>query len=138
MGTKKGLAGKVSNEMLISILLLVLSCVLLSFKKRHRSELSFRIANTLSKQRSSSLTPKSLAAFYKKFKDTVDELDISNKPENIFNCDETSFTGCNRPPRVFCSKKLKAAHKTGPNNDKIAYTVQVNSQFTVQTNQFYK
>ena len=83
------------------------------------------MVNNLSKQRAGSLTPKTLAEFFKTVKESLQSLGLENKPGSIFNCDETSFSASYKPRKVFCDKKSNAVNKICPNNEKQTYTVQV-------------
>ena len=103
-----------------------------SFKARHKSKLSSKTANNLTRNRAGCLTPKSLADYFKILGETLENLGIKDRPENIFNCDETSFSGINRPKKVFCNKKVKAVNRISPNNEKQTYTVQVSYYLKIE------
>jgi hypothetical protein len=99
--------------------------LLISFRKRNKESLGFRVVNNLSKQRAGCLTPKTLAEFFNTIKENLTALGLEKKPGSIFNCDETSFSASYKPRKVFCDRKVNSVNKKCPNNEKQTYTVQV-------------
>ncbi len=63
--------------------------------------------------------------FYKTYKEKLIELDLLNKPENIWNSDETGVKCDGSDDPVFCAKGT-APHKITSNNFKEQFTVNVN------------
>jgi len=95
------------------------------FRNRHKDTLGLRLKNTISRQRACSLNEKSLGLFYDILKGEMDSLDLHNKPQNVFNCDESGFQSFGSRSKVFCSKKDANVHDLAVNNEKQSYTVQI-------------
>lgn len=53
------------------------------------------------------------------------ELDLHNKPKQIFNCDETNFASVCTKNKVFCEKGASKVNKINLNNEKQNYSVNV-------------
>ena len=64
--------------------------------------------------------------FYTLVESTIDRLGLRNKPQSIYNCDETCFTGCGKMVKVLAPKGLNRVNKLSNDNEKINYTVHVN------------
>ncbi|XP_053400930.1 uncharacterized protein LOC128557557 [Mercenaria mercenaria] len=61
------------------------------FLERHG--LSDRLAENISKARASMSTPAVVDEFFEFFREVMTQYDLLDKPERIFNCDETGWTG---------------------------------------------
>ena len=81
----------------------------------------------MAKKRATAITDENLEEFYDLIESTIDRLDLRNKPQNIYNCDETNFNGLGKTTKVFAPKGLKRVNKLSSDNEKINYTVQVNN-----------
>lgn len=57
--------------------------------------------------------------------DLVLKLGLKNKPQNVFNCDETNFSSASSNSRVFCDRGASSVNKISANNEKLNYSVQV-------------
>jgi hypothetical protein len=95
------------------------------FRNRWKDTLGFRLANNLNKQRAKCLTSKSVDDFFKLLADTVEKLGLSDKPQNIFNVDETCFSSEPSRAKVFAQKGASNVNRLTCNNEKLNYTVQV-------------
>ena len=58
-------------------------------------------------------------------KNVVDKLGLNNKPQNIFNVDETNLSSAAANNRVFARKGSSSVNKIVGNNEKQNYTIQV-------------
>lgn len=71
------------------------------------------------------MTNNVLDDFYNKLSEKITELNLENKPQNIFNADETGFM-CNPGlQKVFCRKGSKNVLNLNVNNEKEMYSVMV-------------
>jgi hypothetical protein len=96
-----------------------------SFRRRWRDVLGFRLSNKLAKQRAISVDERSIQQFYDLVQKTINELGLTDKPQNIYNVDETNFSGAPSNVRVFCRRGSANVNNLTSNNEKINYTVQV-------------
>lgn len=55
----------------------------------------------MTKKRVEAITDENLDDFYSLVEATIDRLGLKEKPQNIYNCDETNFTGRGKITRVF-------------------------------------
>jgi len=94
------------------------------FRNRHKETLGYRLKNTISKQRACSLNSSTLNQFYNIIEGELTELNLHNRPQNIFNCDETGFQSYGSRSKVFCSKKDSNVNELANNNEKQTYTMQ--------------
>ncbi|KAL3668430.1 hypothetical protein V7S43_019049 [Phytophthora oleae] len=72
-------------------------------------ELSVRQVQLLDVKRASASTPDAVINYYKNLKKVLEKLDLLDKPERIWNCDETGIFLLGRGrERVICPKGLRA------------------------------
>jgi hypothetical protein len=93
------------------------------FKKRWRKELSVRMAQNVPKNRAEALTTENVNRFFANIIELYKSLEIFDKPQNIFNVDETGFCGDQGTKRILCRKGSKNPAKIVGNNEKTMYTV---------------
>lgn len=80
----------------------------LSFKKRHH--LSIRKPEPLEHTRNTQTNPFTVYGFFDLLEATISELNLAGKPQQIWNCDETSF--CHDPNKTkVVSEKGKICHR---------------------------
>jgi hypothetical protein len=70
-------------------------------------ETSERLAQNLPSNRAQSLTPAKIDVCFQMCLKYYDFLDIHAKPQNIYNCDESGFSGNQGSKRVLCKKGIK-------------------------------
>ena len=75
---------------------------LILFKQRHHKILSSRIAKNLDVNRAVALNNNSLDQFFQTCQKYFDFLQIHNKPQNIYNVDETGFSGSQGSTKILC------------------------------------
>ena len=95
-----------------------------SFKKRWSSKLSRRKPQKIEQLRAKACNEDIAKHFYETLKEKLIELDIMDKPENIWNSDETGVMCDGSDDPVFCAKG-SAPHKITGNNFKEMFTVNV-------------
>ncbi|KAJ8951729.1 hypothetical protein NQ318_012580 [Aromia moschata] len=61
------------------------------FEKRWKEQLSRRVAQNLPMNRAKACSDEILEDFYNKIKQAIERNKLENKPQNIFNCDESGF-----------------------------------------------
>ena len=76
----------------------------LSFMKRHKKSISLRKPEALSKARARGVNKESVQKFYDILKTVIAEFGLQDKPQNIFNVDESGFPMNNRPEKVVGEK----------------------------------
>ena len=74
------------------------------FKQRHHKILSSRIAQNLAVNRAVALNNKSLDQFFQTCQKYFDFLQIHDKPQNIYNVDETGLSGSQGSTKILCKK----------------------------------
>ncbi|RMZ99969.1 Jerky [Brachionus plicatilis] len=97
----------------------------LIFRHRWNERLSFRTTNNLSSTRAASCTIKVLDHFYDLLERKLKALGLKNKPQNVFNVDETGFLCAPGKKKVFCKRAQSRVANVSFNNDKTMFTVQV-------------
>jgi hypothetical protein len=93
-----------------------------SFRGRH-PDVRLRIAQNLPSDRAKASSPKIVDEFFKKVHDVYTEHNLWDRPENIFNCDESGYQADQGKLRILCDKSLKNAKRLTGNNTKQSYTV---------------
>ena len=83
----------------------------------------------MAKNRAKSVTKQSLEGFYSLVEAQLNQLDLHDKPQNIFNCDETNFASEGTKNKVFCEKGASNINKLASNNEKLNYSVNVSHSF---------
>lgn len=99
--------------------------VLFRFKHRWRESLSFKFAQNISENRAAACSKKVVDNFFDLLTRKCEELNLKNKPKNIFNVDETGFMCSPGNKKMFFRRGSSIVEKIGLNNDKTMYTVQV-------------
>lgn len=94
-----------------------------AFEKRWKQQISNRVAQNLPKNRAMAGHPDILMDFYTKLNDIMTKLDITNKPQNVYNCDETGFQTDAGKQRVLCKRGSKNPNKLVGSVTKASYTV---------------
>ena len=94
----------------------------LCFKKRWSLQLSERKTKNISSLRASSCTDNIINKFFETCKAIYENANFSNKPTNIWNCDETGFSGDQGAKTVIVRKVIKIPLALTGNNEKISYT----------------
>jgi hypothetical protein len=61
----------------------------------------------LSIARAQSASKEKLESYYKKLSTGLTKYNLHDKPEHIFNVDETSVTTEHSPPKIVCNKETK-------------------------------
>lgn len=98
---------------------------LAGFQKRWKNQLSRRIAQNLPKNRAEACSDEVMRDFAKKLKATIERNNLENKPQNIFNCDETGFQTDVGIQKILCRKGSRNPHKVVGSVTKSTYTVLV-------------
>ena len=73
------------------------------FLKRHQ-ELSLRKPEALSMGRASGMNKLKVGRYFDLLQDTLNQNDLMNKPDFIYNVDETGITEVHKPPKVIAGK----------------------------------
>ena len=97
----------------------------LAFESRWKDQLSRRVSQPLPANRAFACNNRVVDDFFDKLSASVDRLDIRNKPQNIFNVDETGFSTDIGKQNFYCKRGLKNPHKVVASSTKTQYTVQV-------------
>lgn len=86
---------------------------LTSFLERNK-DISVRQAEGLSVARAQGMNREEVSAFFKLLKEEMIKNDLTNKPENIFNVDESGIQLINKPGKVLTAKGAKDVHVITP------------------------
>jgi hypothetical protein len=95
------------------------------FENRWKHELTRRVAQPLPANRAYACNAPVVDDFFEKLTAVYERLDLTGRPQNVFNVDETGFQtdiGCQK---IFCKRGAKNPHKTVASSNKTMYTVQV-------------
>ena len=84
------------------------------FLKRWESRLKSAKPSALDTYRAQSCTPESVAAYFTNLETTMARLDLLNKPQFVFNMDETGISPEHRPSNVLAPKNEKPNTVTSP------------------------
>ena len=95
------------------------------FEGRWKAELSRRVGQPLPANRAYACNRAVVDDFFDKLSAAVERLGLRDKPQNIFNVDETGFQTDIGSPKLFCKRGLRNPHKTVATTTKTMYTVQV-------------
>ena len=98
---------------------------LYGFEGRWRNEMTRRIGQPLPASRAYACNKVVVDDFFGKLNAAIDRLNIRNKPQNIFNVDETGFQTDIGDQKIFCKRGLRNPHKTVASSTKTMFTVQV-------------
>jgi len=75
--------------------------------------------------RAQSLNSTNLDLFFEMCQKYYDHLEMHDKPHNIYNVDESGFSGDQGGLKILCKKGMKTPSKISSSNDKIMYTVAI-------------
>lgn len=95
------------------------------FEKRWKDQLSRRVAQNLPKNRAEACSAEVLQDFYVKLKDAIQRNNLEQRPQNIFNCDESGFQTDVGIQKILCRKGSRNPHKVVGSVTKSTYTVLV-------------
>ncbi|KAI4455461.1 madf domain transcription factor [Holotrichia oblita] len=95
----------------------------IAFEKRWKQEISRRVAQNLPKNRALAGTHDVMLDFHNKIKELTEKYDLTNKPQNIFNCDETGFQTDAGTQKVLCKRGTRNPTKLVGSVSKGMYTV---------------
>jgi hypothetical protein len=65
----------------------------------------------------------SLDQFFEICRKYYDHLELNDKPQNIYNVDETGLSGSQGCTRILCKKGMKNPSRLTGNNEKVMFTV---------------
>ncbi|XP_054706657.1 tigger transposable element-derived protein 6-like [Uloborus diversus] len=86
---------------------------LTSFLERNK-DVSVRQAEGLSVARAQGMNREEVGAFFKLLEEEMVKHDLTNRPENIFNVDETGIQLINKPGKILTAKGAKDVHVITP------------------------
>ena len=92
------------------------------FEKRH-PDLSRRKSELLTTARARGLSPEVVSAFFDKYEKLLDDNDLNDKPECIFNLDETGFNTDLRAGKVYTQTAAANVYQKSPTCGKSSFTV---------------
>ena len=95
------------------------------FERRWKHELTRRAGQPMPANRAFACNEHVVNDFFEKLESAIDRLQIRNKPQNIFNVDETGFQTDIGQQKILCRRGMKNPHKTVATSTKTMYTVQV-------------
>jgi hypothetical protein len=95
------------------------------FENRWKNEITRRVAQPLPANRAYACNAAVVDDFFNKLSEVTGRLNLSAKPQNIFNVDETGFQTVIGSQWIFCRRGLRNPHKTVASSTKTMYTVQV-------------
>lgn len=95
----------------------------IAFERRWKHELSRRVAQNLPKNRALAGTHDVMLDFHNKIKELIEKYDLANKPQNIYNCDETGFQTDAGTQKVLCKRGSRNPTKLVGSVTKGMYTV---------------
>jgi len=87
-----------------------------SFKKRHKDEITLRKPDKLDRGRSRMANQTVMDQHFDLLKNTLVELDILDKPERIYNCDESGMAMDKMTSKVIVQRKSKQAYSESKGN----------------------
>ena len=73
---------------------------LYGFFKRWSEELASLTPRRLESTRAKATSPDIIENYYKNLQDKIEKYDLTDKPQHIYNIDETGITPDHRPPKV--------------------------------------
>ena len=95
------------------------------FEERWKDQLTRRVGQPLPANRAYACNKAVVDDFFEKLTTTMNRLNLMDKPQNIFNVDESGFQTDIGSQKMFCKRGLKNPHKTVATSTKTMYTVQV-------------
>ncbi|XP_071123913.1 jerky protein homolog-like [Mytilus edulis] len=102
------------------------------FRDRHPCS-SVRIQEGLSAARSSMLNPNVISAYFQKLGSFMDKLNIKDKPQQIFNADETGVSTVHDPSKAVGKRGQKSVHSktSGERGENVTALCCVNAEARV-------
>lgn len=95
----------------------------IAFEKRWKNEISRRVAQNLPRNRALAGAAEIMDNFYSILMRLYDECQLHNRPQNIFNCDETGFQTDAGSQKVICRRGSRNPVKVVGSTTKATYTV---------------
>lgn len=93
-----------------------------NFLERHKNELSIRIPQNFPNIRAK-LAAKTVEDWFDRYESKLEQLEIRDRPAQIWNCDETALSSDPGKTKIICPRGMKNPHRlTGPDLRK-NYTV---------------
>ena len=93
-----------------------------AFEERWEHRLKRRKPEPLARNRADALSPEVVTRFYALWKEILEKHNLMNKPQCIWNCDESGFSGDTSNTRVYTGRHMKAYRRVA-NNSKTSYSV---------------
>lgn len=90
------------------------NCWLYGFLGRWRERLSTLKPSALDSNRAKNTTPEAVQTYFHNLKNTIDTLHLENRPDLIFNMDETGISPEHRPPNIIAPSNEKPHSVTSP------------------------
>lgn len=94
-----------------------------AFERRWKSDISMRVAQNLPKNRAAAGSSEIIEHFYETLLSILTKYDLLNKPQNIYNCDETGFQTDAGVQKILCRRGSRNPVKLVGNTTKTMYTV---------------
>lgn len=94
-----------------------------AFEKRWKKEISRRVAQNLPKNRALAGASEIMDNFHTILMRLYDECQLHNRPQNIFNCDETGFQTDVGKQKVICRRGSRNPFRVVGSTTKATYTV---------------
>ena len=85
------------------------------FEERWAHRLKRRKPESLARNRADALSPEVVTHFYALWKHILEENDLMYKPQCIWNCDESGFSGETSNTRVYTGRNMKAYRRAANN-----------------------
>ena len=79
----------------------------------------FRLPQNLSKKRAKALTPEVAKEFYHILQKKMIKINVLDRPESIFNCDESGYMGSFGRSRCFARRSDRNSFKLSGDNEKM-------------------
>ncbi|KAH3738441.1 hypothetical protein DPMN_045075 [Dreissena polymorpha] len=83
------------------------NCWLYGFLRRWRERLSTLKPSALDSNRAKNTTPEAVQTYFHNLKNIIDTLHLENRPDLIFNMDETGISPEHRPPNIIAPSNEK-------------------------------
>ena len=97
---------------------------IIGFERRHKvGEIRLRNPEHLSATRALAMTKENVQRFYDKLKKVLEENDIFEHPQFLFNLDETNLTGASDSTKVYVGVAQRNAYQIIPDGTKTSFTV---------------
>ena len=87
---------------------------LYGFLERWSGELASLTSRRLESTRAKATSPDIVENYFKNLQDTIEKYDLTDKPQHIYNIDETGITPDHRPPNVIATPGSNPQSVTSP------------------------